>query len=138
MAYDGSPEYRRALRQGAELAQMCGADVFLLAVIRSNAQLPMAGGVNPSGVVEAEQDEARRVLEEGIERLRARGIHAEGGLGYGDPVDEITAAARRFGAELVVVGHRRRGNFERWWRRSIGKSLLNDLPCSLLIATADE
>ena len=33
LAYDGSPEYRAALRQGAELAQFCGADVHLLAVI---------------------------------------------------------------------------------------------------------
>src|SRR5260370_2671172 len=33
LAYDGSIEGRRALREGAKLAQFCGAEVFLLAVV---------------------------------------------------------------------------------------------------------
>ena len=33
LAYDGSVEGRRALREGAKLAQFCGAEVFLLAVV---------------------------------------------------------------------------------------------------------
>jgi nucleotide-binding universal stress UspA family protein len=111
--------------------------VLLLAIIRSSAGLPMAGGVNPSGVVEAEQEEAKQALAEGLERLKARGIDAKTALGYGDPVEEITRHAKDFGADLVVVGHKRRGNFERWWARSIGRSLLNDLPCSLLISTPE-
>ena len=41
MAYDGSPEYRRALRQGSELAEITNAEVHLLAVIRSSAAMPM-------------------------------------------------------------------------------------------------
>ena len=51
MAYDGSPEYRRALRQGSELAELTNAEVHLLAVIRSSAAMPMADGVNTSEVV---------------------------------------------------------------------------------------
>jgi hypothetical protein len=30
LSYDGSIEGRRALREGAKLAQFCGAEVFLL------------------------------------------------------------------------------------------------------------
>ncbi len=33
LAYDGSVEGRRALREGAKLAQLCRAEVFLLAVV---------------------------------------------------------------------------------------------------------
>ena len=33
LAYDGSIEGRRALREGAKLAQLCRAEVFLLAVV---------------------------------------------------------------------------------------------------------
>lgn len=135
LAHEGSLEYRRALHHGVDLAQRFDAEVLLLAIIRSSAGLPMAGGVNPSGVVEAEQDECKKALEEGLERLKARGIEAKTALGYGDPVEEINRHAREFGADLVVVGYKRRGNFERWWQRSIGRSLLNDLPCSLLIST---
>jgi nucleotide-binding universal stress UspA family protein len=35
LAYDGSIEGRRALREGAKLAQLCDAEVFLLAVVET-------------------------------------------------------------------------------------------------------
>ena len=44
LAYDGSIEGRRALREGAKLAQMCRAEVFLLAVVEvSSIMTPEAG-----------------------------------------------------------------------------------------------
>jgi nucleotide-binding universal stress UspA family protein len=44
LAYDGSIEGRRALREGAKLAQLCRAEVFLLAVVElSSIVIPDAG-----------------------------------------------------------------------------------------------
>src|SRR5258705_1574690 len=37
LAYDGSIEGRRALREGARIAQLCSAEVFLLAVVEVSA-----------------------------------------------------------------------------------------------------
>ena len=37
LAYDGSVEGRRALREGARVAQLCNAEVFLLAVVEVSA-----------------------------------------------------------------------------------------------------
>jgi len=46
LAYDGSIEGRRALREGAKLAQFCGAEVFLLAVMeKAPALATLEGGV---------------------------------------------------------------------------------------------
>lgn len=135
LAYDGSPEYRAALRQGAELAQFVGAEVYLLAVILSSTSLPMADGVNPSDIVDEEHREAEAFLKEGIEKLRQRGITADGRLGFRDPVDEIAMTAREVGADLIVVGHRRRNTIERWWRRSTSKSLLTVSPCDVLVSS---
>lgn len=135
LAYDGSPEYRAALRQGAELAQFCNAEVYLLAVITSSSAMPIAGGINPADLVTEEQREIHAFLQDGIERLRQRGIKAEGRLGYGDPVDEIAMTAREIGADLIVVGHRRRNTIERWWRKSTSKNLLAVSPCSVLVSS---
>jgi nucleotide-binding universal stress UspA family protein len=135
LAYDGSPEYRAALRQGAELAEFCKAEVHLLAVITSSTTMPIAGGVNPSDLVNEEQREIRSYLDEGVERLRQRGIKAVGRLGYRDPVDEINATAREIGADLIVVGHRRRNTIERWWRKSTSKNLLTVSPCDVLVSS---
>jgi nucleotide-binding universal stress UspA family protein len=134
LAYDGSPEYRSGLRQGADLAQFAGAEVHLLAIITSTTSLPIAGGVNPSDLVDEEQKEIQKILEEGVERLRKRGIKAEGRVGFRDPVDEIADTAREINADLIVVGHRRRSAFHSWWRKSMSKSLLSVAPCSVLVS----
>ena len=49
LAYDGSREYRAALRQGAELAQFCGADVYLLAVVTSASSMSRTIRYRPFG-----------------------------------------------------------------------------------------
>ena len=73
LAYDGSPEYRAALRQGAEIAEFCKAETHLLAVITSSTTMPIAGGVNPSDLVNEEQREIRPVARVLIRvRLRVR------------------------------------------------------------------
>ncbi len=47
LAYDGSVEGRLALREGARLAKLCEADVFLLAVVNLSTGIIMAEGVAP-------------------------------------------------------------------------------------------
>src|SRR5271163_5009370 len=72
LAYDGSVEGRRALREGARIAQLCGSEVFLLAVVEVSA----GTGTLEGGLVIpiTEQVEIyKKILEEGVERLKAMG-----------------------------------------------------------------
>jgi nucleotide-binding universal stress UspA family protein len=131
LAYDGSVEGRRALREGAMLARLCGAEVVLLAVVNLSAGIMMAEGAAP-GAIEHQREAYAQILAEGVERLRALGFAPESRLEFGSPAREITATAKRCGADLVVV--RRQSSFARWWGDSVGSSLLEDLSCSLLIA----
>ena len=133
LAYDGSVEGRLALREGARLAQLCGAEVVLLAVVNLSSGILIAEGAGP-GALEHQQDAYREVLAEGIERLKAMGFSPTAGLEAGDPAQQIAAVVREIGADLVVVGHRHQSTFSRWWRGSVGANLLEELRCSLLIA----
>ena len=47
LAYDGSVEGRRALREGAKLAQLCQAEVFLLAVVEVSSIMTPEAGLTP-------------------------------------------------------------------------------------------
>ena len=68
LAYDGSVEGRRALREGAKLAQLCRAEVFLLAVVEvSSIMTPEAGLTIP---IELQTEDYRTILKEGVERLK--------------------------------------------------------------------
>jgi nucleotide-binding universal stress UspA family protein len=67
-------------------------------------------------------------------RLRALGMDPQGKVVTGEPAAEIAGYAREVNADLVVVGHRKKGLLERWWSGQTGAYLSDHLTCSLLIA----
>lgn len=134
LAYDGSTEGAAALSQGAELARALGAHVTLLAVVAPSGGIAIADAVGPGDLLEREQEAYRAVLRAGLDDLAARGLTAAGRLAHGLPTEEIAATARAIRADLIVVGHRRMGALARWWSGSVGASLLDAAPCSVLVA----
>jgi len=133
LAYDGSVDGRLALREGAKVARLCQADVFLLAVVNSSTGILMAEGASP-GAVENQRESFREVLAEGVQRLEAMGFVPTARLAFGDPAQEIASVASEIGADLIVVGHRHQSPLARWWNGSVGANLLEKLQCSLLVA----
>jgi nucleotide-binding universal stress UspA family protein len=137
LAYDGSAEGRLALREGARIAQICGSEVFLFAVVNITAGAVIAEGA-VSGAASYQREAYEEVLEEGVRRLKGMGFaSATARLGVGDPGQQISAVAEEIGADLVVVGHRTQGALARWWSGSVAAYLVDHVPCSLLISRKD-
>jgi len=89
LAYDGSIEGRRALREGAKLAQSCGAEVFLLAVVETASSVAsLEGGVMIS--MDEQFANYQAILAEGVERLKTMGFSPTARLGMGDAGQVIT------------------------------------------------
>src|SRR3954469_16566495 len=83
LAYDGSIEGRRALREGAKLAQLCRAEVFLLAVVEvSSIMTPEAGLTIP---IELQTEDYKAILAEGTARLRAVALRRPRGWRWATP-----------------------------------------------------
>jgi nucleotide-binding universal stress UspA family protein len=135
LAYDGSIEGRRALREGAKLAQLCSAEVFLLAVVEINSIASLEGGL----VIPIDEQIAnyKAILAEGVERLKALGFTPTARLGMGAAGEEIAEVAEEIGANLVVVGHRPTGPLARWWFGSVGTYLVKHLRCSVLVGQTE-
>lgn len=136
LAYDGSTEGRRALREGARLAQIFKAHVVLLAVVDVTVGITMAGLGGPGGAVYRTED-YQAILDEGAERLRRMGLAPRTFLETGEPVDRIVAIAKQVGADLVVVGHHPESMINRWLLGSVTTALNDRLTCSLLAARHD-
>ena len=135
LVYDGSIEGRRALREGATLAQFCRAEVFLLAVVElSSIMTPDAGLAIP---MDEQTANYKVTLAEGVERLKALGFSPTARLETGDPGQKIADVAKEIGAQLVVVGHRPQGPLARWWFGSVGNYLVKHLHCSVLVAQTE-
>jgi nucleotide-binding universal stress UspA family protein len=135
LAYDGSIEGRRALREGAKLAQLCRAEVFLLAVVElSSIGTPDAGLAIP---IDEQTENYKSILAEGVERLKALGFSPTARLEVGNPGQKIADVAEEIGAHLVVVGHRPQGPLARWWFGSVGSYLVKRLRCSVLVGQTE-
>ena len=137
LAYDGSQSGRTALLECAYINNFLQAEIHLLAVAPLIAGLYLTEGFVPDTLQDDENRRYKDILDEGLKLLAERGIKAEGHVVTGEPVDEICRIAGELGAELIVVGHRKHGFFmARWWKGSVGASLIEDAPCSVMIAIA--
>lgn len=135
LAYDGSESGRRALLECADINNLLHAEIHLLAVAPLAATLFVAEGFVADVPQEEENERFAEVLKEGLEQLKARGVTAESHLVTGDAVREIGRLARELRVELIVVGHTHHtSRLERWWKGSVGASLVEEAPCSILIA----
>lgn len=137
LAYDGSESGRTALLECCDINNFLHAELHLLAVAPLMAGLYLTEGFVPETLQEEENRRYQGVLEEGLHMLSERGFKAEGHLVTGEPVDEICRMAIELHADLIVVGHRKNAFFmSRWWKGSVGSSLIEESPCSVLIAIA--
>lgn len=130
-----APAVRRCVKV-LDLAILCETDVYLLAIVAPELGVTLAEAAAPSDLREREGEEVRRVLMEGAEELRRAGPSVETRLGTGNPAEEIGRMAHEVAADLIVVGHREQSALARWWRSSVGASLLAHAPCSLLVAVS--
>jgi nucleotide-binding universal stress UspA family protein len=133
LAYDGSTEGRLALREGARLAQVCGARVVLMAVVEPTLEM-IAGDGSAVYIPPDRTEDFQKILDEGMARLNRMGLVPEARLETGEPADRIFRAAQEIAADLVVVGHHKQGAMARWLRGSVTTSLSDTLNCSLLVA----
>jgi nucleotide-binding universal stress UspA family protein len=135
LAYNGSKEGKRALLEIGDLASFPKAETHLLAVASMPPSLFLTEGFVPEELLEEEKKRTQSVLDEGIRALRERGFNATGHLGVGEPVEEICRLARALGVDLIVLGHNQHTSFAaRWWKGSVGASVLDHAPCSILVA----
>jgi nucleotide-binding universal stress UspA family protein len=138
LCYDGSEAGRRALKRGTELAILLGAQVHVLSIIPievANAAVIASA----AGYVCLVDDSCgyRKLLDESLERLKARGVVAEGYLATGNTLDQIAAYAKRLAIDLIVLGHypQPAGGF--WWSGPQQRaSLAERVGCCVFVAVS--
>ena len=134
VAYEGSGASDAALRQGGELAQLCGAEVHLLGIVVTSGGLLLDPAFVPDELLETERSILLEAVEDRARELGHQGIIVKTCIRDGEPSAEITAYIKESNACLVIIGHRHKGLLARWFEGSVGAHLLEDLPCSLLVA----
>jgi nucleotide-binding universal stress UspA family protein len=137
LAYDGTREGRAAITECDEIAHLLQAEIHLLAVVHMPSALFLSEGVAPASFIEHERQSFQEIVDEGVSILSNCGHAVRGHLAFGEPVREMCRLARELGADLIVLGHRKHTSIAtRWWHGSVGMSLVEHAPCSILIVVA--
>jgi nucleotide-binding universal stress UspA family protein len=138
LCYDGSAAGRRALKRGAELAILLKAQVHVLSIIPSVvADAAVIAGATGHACLVDDSSAHRKMLDESLEWLKARGVAAEGYLATGNTLDQIAAYAKRLAIDLIVLGHypQPAGGF--WWSSSQQRaSLAERVGCCVFVAVS--
>jgi nucleotide-binding universal stress UspA family protein len=130
VGYDGTEASERALERAGDLAAAFGSAVLLTSVAPTMSGVAHGGGsVDPTDPPEAHES----LLESARSKLADRGLQAEVVLGVGDPAEAIVDLAEQRSADLVVVGTREPGFWERLLGHSVSASVQRHARCDVLI-----
>jgi nucleotide-binding universal stress UspA family protein len=119
VAYD-DPQSRTLVR-AAELAEDLNAALIVTNVVSADRE--SGEGLTQYG--QERLDQARAYLAE-------RGIEAELVPASGQPAEAIVALANERNADLIVVGMRRKGFFERLVEGSVAQDVMRRATCDVL------
>ncbi len=130
VAFDGSDPARKAFDVALDMAQKYQSDIHVVAVARPPE---FAEEVETKAVVE----NASKHLERQLGALKSRAAHAGMNphfrIKVGHPAEQIVRDAEEHAVELVLLGHRGHGMFERWLLGSISRTVIAYAPCAVMI-----
>jgi nucleotide-binding universal stress UspA family protein len=132
IAFDSGESAARAVDAGIELARQLRAHVALLHVLPPAADYVSEGTVGIGDLLGAERRRAQHVFAD-IRAMLPPGITAVDYLREGEPSAEIVSLARRWGADLVVVGTHGAGRIGSFLLGSTAQAVIHKSPCPVLV-----
>ena len=113
---DGSPTSNSGLDEALRLARAGGSKIRLLHIIDDTLAFNSPDGAGVNYVLDALRGSARQALKDAGDRVRRAKLEAESGLVEnftGRVADAIVEQARRWRADVIVMGTHGRRGFDR-------------------------
>jgi nucleotide-binding universal stress UspA family protein len=137
---DGSELAELALPHAEEFSRMSSAPVHLVRVVdvvsgRSFGSFVALEAAAHAEVLNLEEIEARRYLDEMRGTLASRGFTVTHEIRRGPASHEITSVARA--DDLIVMATHGRGGLQRWLLGSVAEAVLRHSPAPVLLVRAD-
>lgn len=137
---DGNPEHEQGVPVARRLAELCTAAVHLVMSVPTYGTLsgPAASRSRfapaaTSALLEMACEDAEEYLQRQAERLRREGCRASTLVLRGDPAAEISQAAERLAADLIVMGTHGRVGTDAFWSGSVTPAVFNRTRVPLLL-----
>lgn len=133
LAVDLSSASKGAIGEAIRMAAAAGAALLVFSVVeQSNLHLP--GG--RSRRVDQERDRLEAGVREIVARARTAGVEATYLIWEGDPAESILEASASEGADVIVLGSRRRTDIRRLLLGSVSSEVSRRAPCEVVVVPA--
>jgi nucleotide-binding universal stress UspA family protein len=130
---DQSSASRRGLQNAIRLARAFGGHVDVLSVAPAENRLSWgAESVAPPDMVAKHEHHWREDFDQFLQDIDFDGVSWRTEVRMGSPHEQIIAAARSCGADVIVMGSTGRTGLARVLMGSVTRRVLQQLPCSLL------
>jgi len=131
VAFDGSESAERAFALALDLAGKYGAAMRVIAVARPP---DFGGDVETEATIEGARKHYHHILKPLKDRGVGAGLAIEVEVVVGHPAERIVIEGEKWGADLIVVGHRGRGLMGRWLLGSVAKQVMHHATSAVLVA----
>lgn len=135
---DGSVNSKRALEHAVLLATSMQASITLVyvanivSVISNFDQIPNASGYVTEQVALDMEEEGKGVLEEFSKEI-PQDVEVKSGFEVGSPGPAVLSVAKKYEADLIVMGSRGLGPLKGLFMGSVSSYVVTHAPCPVLI-----
>lgn len=135
VSLDGSEAAEAILPFAEQVAGPLDAEVVLVRVVEpiSPAEAMASAGVVAPDTYALREMDAKRYLLEVERRLSKKGLRVRGRIALGRPAEEILAAARTTGADLIAMTTHSRSGLGRLLFGSVAEAVLRASPVPVLM-----
>ncbi len=139
---DGSPTAQRALDEATRLASALGSELALIFVVDNSDLLYSVGYYDPGSLRQEQAAFGQKTLDAAVASLQAAGVayttHViEEPIGLGDVSGTILDCAKRFGADLIMLGTHGRRGVRRLVMGSVAEGVIRKAGLPVLLIHAD-
>lgn len=135
VATDGSEAAKKATVTAIDLAKNCQAKLILLVVIPTSSELAASNPMTPGASKNSWRRQVKKILGDAALRAREEDVKVETKTieNMSSTVHAIITYALDERVDLVVVGTRGIGGFEKLLLGSVSSGVVKRAPCSVLV-----
>lgn len=130
LAYDGSEPAEKAFDYAVDLAARYSAQLGVLAVARPP---DFGDDVEMEAMLENVQEHFNARFAQMEQQAAQHGIAPEFNVRIGHPAEQIVRQAEEKAVDLILVGHRGKGLFERWLLGSVSRVVIAYAHCAVMV-----
>ena len=141
---DGNPDHEQALEVAISLAQACGAELHLLAVVHTMGSLPGEQAASAmllpgtaSAVLDMNEQNAGNYLLATAKSYIPDNVSVQFSVLRGDPARGIAKAARQQRANLIVLGTHGKSSMDAFWSGSLTPRIARSTRIPLLMVPVE-